>query len=199
MRNKWKSKARQIDDATKHAMIEHFADNVLNPENWFAAANSLELTLKHLSQEVAEWSELTRNNPSGFDGPKAGVARVFLMLAGVAIENLCKGLLVSRLTLEERDLVRLAGKLPSKLQKHLSISLFDAIEFPLTPGQECLVEILGKAVVWRGRYSAPTDWSGLTPSFDSTSNPQNASRLLRDVRMFVRRAMKQNQLGLAQP
>lgn len=79
------------------------------------------------------------------------VGPVILMLAGLALENLAKGLWVRK----NKPLP--PGRLPTELTKshRVTIDLLKAVGVQLTPEESTLVKMLQTSVTWAGRYPVP--------------------------------------------
>ena len=88
----------------------------------------------------------------------SGAGRVILMLAGLAIENLAKGLWI----LENAERV-ISGRLPPELKSHeRTIELLRGAKAPLTASERAFLRKLKELVVWEGRYPVPTKVEKLT-------------------------------------
>lgn len=85
-----------------------------------------------------------------------------MMLAGFAIENLCKGYLVGLLTPEEQKVVK-DGKLPKKLKTHDLVELVRSTGMTFSDPEKNLLERIGEAAICRGRYPSPTDQLKIGP------------------------------------
>lgn len=79
-----------------------------------------------------------------------GAGAVILLLAGLAIENLAKGLWV----LEHPAKVVVSRRLPNELTggHEKTVRLLDAVNAQLTPSERSLVLKLQTFVTWAGRY-----------------------------------------------
>jgi hypothetical protein len=73
---------------------------------------------------------------------------VATLLAGLAIENLAKGLVIRREGLDH-------GELPKGLDKHETLTYLDRGKFKLSADERRLVKRLEEYVVWAGRYPVP--------------------------------------------
>jgi hypothetical protein len=78
--------------------------------------------------------------------------RVFFLLAGLAIENLVKGLLVQRLSFGSNF-----TSLPRELKGHGIKERLRRLRINLSPEEEQLVRRFEIAVTWAGRYPVPRD------------------------------------------
>jgi hypothetical protein len=121
------------------ARIRHFAESVLSAEAWFRSADELIEAMDLVGAHVERFWEDVRSIYVSFDmttdppskdqasdvPPKHEKSDVtsrhdlmnqHMMLAGFAIENLCKGYLVGRLNRKEREAVE-AGVSPKIIAK----------------------------------------------------------------------------------
>lgn len=71
-------------------------------------------------------------------------------LAGLGIENVVKGLIMSRLTLPAN-----VQRLPKEVDHHNLKKLFATAGIGLNADEQLLIERLEEAVRWKGRYSTP--------------------------------------------
>ena len=86
-----------------------------------------------------------------------------MMLAGFAIENLCKGYLAGRLSPKEQEDVKTAGKLPTTLKTHDLLELVRSTGMIFSDQEEDLLERIGEAAIWRGRYPSPIYHEKIVP------------------------------------
>jgi len=96
--------------------------------------------------------------------PPAPVAHVYMMLAGLALEGLAKGLIVAR-DPSRVTVSRSGGHVDLRWpgSGHLSAALVDQAAFVLTPVERRLIERLGIFVRWAGRYPVPRAIVELAP------------------------------------
>ena len=145
-----------IKDRTLREITSN-ARAILNPNKWLEKAEDLIFSAENLEPSVHEfWNENSSRDTHN----------VYLMLLGYAIENLLKAVLVSKLTPEEKEKVMRKGVLPQNLKRHCGIELVKNLgikfsheteslsdqygKFP--SGTKNLIERIGNAVIWRGRY-----------------------------------------------
>jgi hypothetical protein len=107
-----------------------------------------------------------------------GTGQVFLMLAGLAIENLAKALLV------HRKLVSVTkGSITRKdLQAHGVETLLGRAGVKLSKEERRLIRRLDKAVEWSGRYPVPLTATTLTTQSEhvsSLTDPEEFTTLFR--------------------
>ena len=136
------------------AEIASFSKSVLRTEAWFRTANELIAAMKLLEPHVKRFWESERDVR-----PKQSLINVHMMLAGFAIENLCKGYLAGRLSSKERAAAE-AGRLPSSLKTHDLLKLVEKTGMTISETDKYLIMRLSETVVWRGRYPIATshDW-----------------------------------------
>jgi hypothetical protein len=85
-----------------------------------------------------------------------------MMLAGFAVENLCKGYLAGLLTPEKQEDVK-AGELPKKLKTHDLVELVRSTGMTFSDRDKDLLQRIGEAAIWRGRYPSPTYHDKIVP------------------------------------
>jgi hypothetical protein len=108
-----------------------------------------------------------------------------MMLAGFAIENLCKGYLAARLSYEERERIRQTGILPGSLQDHDSLRLVEQTGMTLSRTEEHLLARITDAVRWRGRYPSPTSHERIRPFAQMGGDIRDIKTLLQKLRRHV--------------
>lgn len=97
-----------------------FRKVLTNPDSWFASARQLIFAMHLLEPSVAQfWAALATQGTAAEEPiPDTECLQVHVMLAGLAIENLCKGYLVTCLLPEEKAKLE-EGQLPKRLdQQH---------------------------------------------------------------------------------
>jgi hypothetical protein len=171
-------------DILTAARIRHFAESVLSAEAWFQTADELIAAMDLIGGNVEQFWEdynsiifgvdMTTDPPSRYQkaklapkhqetdvGTRHDLANQHMMLAGFAIENLCKGYLAGLLCPKEQDDVK-AGKLPETLKTHNILKLVRSIGMTFSDREKDLLERIGVAI-WRGRYPSPTDHKQIAP------------------------------------
>jgi hypothetical protein len=89
--------------------IARFSQYILSQEAWFYTANKLIAAMKLLQPHIESYWEAFNAQFLGQDrGPEPGhsLTDVYMMLAGFAIENLCKAYLVDRLSPDDRNAIK---------------------------------------------------------------------------------------------
>ena len=166
------------------ARIRHFAESVLSAEAWFRTADELTAAMDLVGRNVERfWDhfnsiisavDMTTDPPTRYQKRKTkpkrqgndadtkyNLANQHMMLAGFAIENLCKGYLAGLLGPRERDKVR-AGKLPKRLKTHDILKLVRSTGITISEQEKDLLDRIGDTN-WRGRYPSPTGQAQVRP------------------------------------
>ncbi len=187
--------------------IRHFAQSVLSVEAWFRTANELIASMDLLEPHVERfWSDVRSvflaidktsdvpskhqkraapSKPQEREMPsKHNLINQHMMLAGFAIENLCKGYLAGRLSHEDRKAVQ-AGDLPKSLQRHDSLHLVKQTGMTLSDTEKYLLERITDAVLWRGRYPSAISHEKIRPFAQVGSDIRHIKTLLRKLRRHV--------------
>jgi hypothetical protein len=181
---------------------------VLNPKAWFCTADELIGAMDLLEPQVERFwedvrsiafaADMTSDVPSKrqqSDAPsnkqnnaapsKHSLINQHMMLAGFAIENLCKGHLAARLSDQERERIRQAGILPGSLQDHDSLRLVEQTGMPLSQTEKHLLTRITDAVRWRGRYPSPTSHQRIRPFAQMGGDIRDIKTLLHKLRKHV--------------
>ena len=169
------------------ARIARFSQTVLSAEAWFRVANELIVAMELLEPHIESFWKCLRDqvfHRSKDPEPEYSLVNVHMMLAGFAIENLCKGYLAGRLSSEERDAVR-AGSLPKYLLgAHNVLEFVERTGMTLSQTERYLVKRIGEAI-WRGRYPIPTSHEKTGPSAQIGSDIRQIKTLLQRLRAHV--------------
>jgi hypothetical protein len=159
---------RETPEERKRATIARFSQYVLSPKAWFRIADELEAAMKLLEPQIERLWECLRADAGVVEkkdsepSPKHSLINVHLMLAGVAIENQCKGYLAGRLSPKAKEDVK-AGKLPKKLNTHVILKLVRSTGMTFSNREKDLLDRIGEAVIWRGRYPSPIYHEKIVP------------------------------------
>jgi hypothetical protein len=159
------------------ARIRRFSQYVLSVEAWFRTANELIPAMNILEPHVESFWEDFRSLAfivdQTSDPPlkhqkddvktKYSVINQHMMLAGFAIENLCKGYLAGLLTPEQQEDVKAAGELPEKLKTHNLVELVRSTGMTFSDREKDLLRRIGESAIWRGRYPSPTYHDKIVP------------------------------------
>ena len=114
---------------------------------------------------------------------KQRLVDVHMMLAGFAIENLCKGYLAVRLSHQEQNGVK-GGMLAKSLQNHRFVQLVDRTGMIVSENERNLVQRLGDAV-WRGRYPCGTSHKTVRPFVRMQTDVPKIEKFLQKLRRHV--------------
>jgi hypothetical protein len=128
------------------------------PNFWLSDADNLQAGAKVLWE--AHLADLTRLFAADFpqgsrpasDFPNTGLHRTSMLLAGLCLENLVKGIRVR----QDPTLVREDRFAPS-LTRHGLLRLFRDANIAVSQEEESLLERLTAHVVWAGKYSFPKE------------------------------------------
>ena len=150
-------------DRDRDYWIEQAEATAQNPGGWLATAEALkrsadlvfaesdqEWLRAYLAWEKSEWPDLAETLADVQAAPF--LWPVYLQLAGLALENLAKGIAVAR----DPSLVApdSKGRLVRKWG-HINAALFSKLGIELDAEEAALVERLGVYVEWAGRYPVP--------------------------------------------
>ena len=163
------------------------AQAILDPNKWIQTANDLMFSADNLVPSLeAFWAS---------KGKARNTHKTYLMLLGYAIENLIKAVFASKLTHEKKEEVKRTGRLPKDFKGHCSTKLIEkSLDIKLSnnkmfsPGTDKLINRIGEAVIWSGRYPSKVYPSGI---MFSPNDGQSVSYLLyTDIRLAMDTAKK---------
>jgi len=196
------------NDFFSPARIRRFSQSVLSAEAWFCAADELIAAMDLLEPHVERFWEDVRSlflavdktsdvpskhksgvppkNEKSDAASKHSLINQHMMLAGFAIENLCKGYLANRLSHEEREDVQRVGVLPKSLKSHDILNLVEQTGMALSDTEKYLLKRITDAVVWRGRYPSAISHEQIRPFAQIGSDTRHIKTLLQKVRRHVR-------------
>jgi hypothetical protein len=179
-----------VRDEDEQFWIEATSAAAGNPTAWLASAESL---WRAVSAVRRDWKEDMRNlREAGFLRKAIGpggwlaflnetqlrpmVGQVFMLLAGLAIENLLKGLAVAR----KPELVQPRENNPRRLfdwagSGHVSRRLAQEAGVDLTEDEARVVDRLEVFTTWGGRYPVPLDALKAAPPEGETRPPASWS------------------------
>jgi hypothetical protein len=139
--------------------IARYSHVLIKKEAWFQKANELVEAMSLLEPGVEKYWQCLReqlDDPNAEAEPEYDLANVHMLLAGFAIENLCKGHLVDQLGPDEWESVK-AGVLPESLKgNHGILKFVEQTGMELSDVEKYLLKRIGEAVLWRGRYPVAT-------------------------------------------
>lgn len=149
-----------MDNRSLHAQYAEFATDV---DEWFSTAENLLAAAEALQPKVLEYwavdNERNRRRESQGKLPihphQVDLRGIYFMLTSYAIENLCKGLLISQ-NLRSIQAAANKGRLPPYMLRHDLSKLLRRVGFDLTSVDEELAFRLERSAVWSARYPVPT-------------------------------------------
>jgi hypothetical protein len=191
------------------ARIRRFSQSVLSAEAWFRSADELIAAMDLLEPNVVRFWEDVRSiafaadttsdvrlKPQKTDAPSKheksdappehGLMDQHMMLAGFAIENICKGYLAARLSDEERQRVHQAGVLPKSFRGHHVLKLVEQTGMTLSDTEKFLLKRITDAVLWRGRYPSAISHEAIRPFAQIGSDIRHIKGILQRLRRHVR-------------
>jgi len=167
--------------------IGRFSDLILCRRAWCRVADDLIAAMKLLEPQIQQyWQKANAqllDRKRGDELLPFGLAGVHMMLAGFAIENLCKGSLVARLSAEEQSHVK-AGVLPKSMKTHDVLALVERVGMTISETEKYLLKRID-AAVWRGRYPIPTFHEKIQPFAQFASDVRRTRALLQRLRTHV--------------
>ncbi|MDP9186874.1 MAG: hypothetical protein M3O72_05915 [Verrucomicrobiota bacterium] len=173
------------------AKITRYSQSAFSQQAWFDAANRLEQAMTLLEPGVRHYWNCLRDNlndPNGQNVPEYGLENVHLMLAGLVIENLCKGHLVAELRPHERsrDWEKLkGGRLPESLKSHAVLALVKETGMKVSDPESYLLKRIEAIIDWRGRYPIPTSHQKQNPFMNMGSDIDRSKEIVRKLRVQV--------------
>jgi hypothetical protein len=134
-----------------------------NPSAWLSSADSLHRAAQLLWTQSLEDLEALRHRLGNIQSslevaellPPPNTVAPGLMLSGLAIENLLKGLAVARDADLRSRIAVTKHLLPPELTSHLSVKLASLALVELSPAERTLLERLATFIDWGGRYPVP--------------------------------------------
>ena len=128
-----------------------------NPSSWLYTAESLMRAARSLLPSMeADARKLA--DPTVVNGFEIPVTPVYMLLVGLAIENLAKGIYVAR-----HPSVCSSDNLPRELTTHKAIELLESLDVGLSQAEIGLLERIETFVLWAGRYPIPLKLDDLLP------------------------------------
>jgi hypothetical protein len=159
----------------------------MTQEAWFHTANKLIAAMKLLEPHIESYWESANARFLGQDSepePEHSLTDVYMMLAGFAIENLCKAYLVDRLSPDDRNAVG-AGTLPKSLRNHNTLELIELSGMTLSKTEKFVIDQIDQAIWWRGRYPSSTSHEDIRPFVQGGSVFRQITPLLGKLRAHV--------------
>ncbi len=166
------------DDALRRTL---YSRDLLQSRTWFDAAERMTAAMSVLEPQLETWCHLMRESEGKLWGDlNDGCLLVYMLLAGYAVENMCKGYLVRVLTPEERAIVD-TGNLPQRFN-HRVLDLTKLTGIDLTPADENLLRRVEAIILWRGRYPVPKSATKRQPTWDSTTDTERIRAIIQRLR-----------------
>ena len=140
-----------------------------------------------LEPSIAQfWGALATQGTSAEEPiPDIECLQVHFMLAGLAIENLCKGYLVTRLSPEEKAKLE-EGRLPKRLdQQHKIRRLVSETNLQTSEVENELLERVEDSVRWLGRYPAPKYATEMINEISAATDAEQIGNFLRRLETHV--------------
>lgn len=103
----------------------------------------------------ADQRRLVDPTATDFEAP---VTPIYMLLVGLAIENLVKGIYVAR-----NPTACSSDHLPGELTKHKTIEFFERLNLSISQAEGQLLERIETFVLWAGRYPIPRRLDDLLP------------------------------------
>ena len=122
------------------------------------------------------------------------IHEIVMMHFGLAIENLCKGIMIARLGPARRSSIRSEGRLPGEIKTHQLLRLAKGAGLSIeSAAEEAMLLRLQRATEWAGRYPVATspkgskdrvlieaeDWGPATLTFIGKSDFSDARKIVR--------------------
>ena len=153
--------ASNTADPTSLEPAEHglYANDLTSSSRWYDAAKNLLSAASLLKPSVDLYWKAWRDHVNGTrEAPMVESQNfqwIYMMLCGMAIENMSKGWISHLLVRSEKARARVDGALPKVLDGHNLCSLVDGVDLRLDRTERELLHRLRDALVWRGRYPVP--------------------------------------------
>jgi hypothetical protein len=150
----------RMDYRSLHAQYAEFATDV---DEWFSIAENLLAAAEALQPKISEYWAIEHERIKDRESTgklliyphQADPRGIYFMLTSYAIENLCKGLLISQNLHSMQSVVTDEGRLPRYLLHHNLVELLRRIGFDLTSEDAELAFRLERSAVWSARYPVP--------------------------------------------
>lgn len=153
--NEWNNKQIFVRDAMSGSWLE-YAEELRD--------SSEILWNQHENAMRVEWEQSL--NDKGTIKKVSLISRTYILLAGFAIENLVKGILV----LQDPSHIN-NGKLSRKLKSHNLIKLISNIDdLALDPAEYEICKRMQEAIPYWGRYPIPLEYNGVLPEIAVDNN-----------------------------
>jgi hypothetical protein len=134
-----------------------FRDGGGDPSSWGYSAEALMRAARGLLPTM-EADRRSLDDPTVVTGFEAPVVPIYMLLVGLAIENLAKGIYVAR-----HPTACSSDNLPGELATHKAIELLESLDMSLSQAEVSLLERIETFVLWAGRYPIPRKLDDLLP------------------------------------
>jgi len=147
------------------------------PDNWLSYSEELENAAEVLWSHVGD--VMTIEGESGIDGSidlkkSSHHARTYVLLAGLALENALKAIIVT-----QNPALISSGVLHQSLKNHSLTRLAELIgDLQLTKVERRVLQICQDAIPYWGRYPVPLRFAGLKPAEAVTGDFRDTFRAL---------------------
>jgi hypothetical protein len=179
--------AKKVNRKADPRRTAYYARMLLNKDSWFGAADRLTEAMEALDPAIDAWQKtILASEFKSWNHRGVGCMQAFMLLGGFALENLCKGCLIVERDATTQEIAE-QGQLSKHLGNHGLRKLVLATGYRASKTQLQLLETLEKIVVWRGRYPIPKSADDLSPTVETSSDPEALRRLISDVRLHVHR------------
>src|SRR5438128_5199933 len=128
-----------------------------NPSSWLHSAEALMRAARSLLPIIEADGRGILDATVG-DAFEAAVTPIYMLLVGLAIENLAKGIYVAR-----NPTACSSDNLPRELTTHKAIELLESLDVSLSQAEVSLLERIETFVLWAGRYPIPRRLDDLLP------------------------------------
>lgn len=134
------------------------------PNNWVDYADELRNSMEYLWERESWGVKIEYDKIDGYN-EKSLISRTWLLLAGFAIENLIKGLIIAQYPSYISN-----GKLSRELRTHKILNLAMSIEgISLSSEEQNLLKIFEKCIPSWGRYPIPIDIEEISAEVNATT------------------------------
>ncbi len=163
-------------EQTREYFAQTWYEESIRPESWAAQADLLKRAAEVLwaafyqdHQKLMERLNRAMPDPATIDTTdlrNLHIFHIYLLIAGYAIENLLKGIIVKKNLIPSLHQPRpeLPTKLPSYLNSHNLMDLLQQAGLRCKSDDEReFLRVLSDYTTWAGRYPAPKHWKDLRP------------------------------------
>ncbi|MEW6076757.1 MAG: hypothetical protein AB1724_02980 [Thermodesulfobacteriota bacterium] len=153
-------RSKQIGHANHEKWIEQYSRRLSWPMSWLSVALSLRRAAAVLWEDVKKDNDKFLNDE--LEEIQRSISHHCLMLLGLSIENLLKGLCVSKFGAFNKN-----NKF--KFTTHKLLVLCEKIDLSLSEEEQYLMEVLEQFVIWAGKFPGPLEYTDLIPRYQKNS------------------------------